>query len=344
MSQPNHFVISTEDQVSVCFAYLSYIGETLKQEAGTSKKIYAEMNNAIPQVPILSVDGQADWQIVWGPAIYTYDGAVFQDSGMFVVQQLSQPENYVVAIRGTNSKALEDWLKEDLDVLAMTDWPQAANAKISNATNNGINILLDKLIPDAGLPAAGMSISSFLQSINDKAVKVNFTGHSLGGALAPTMALYFKQTQGQAGAWDPSGNVVIGCTSFAGATAGNLPFADYSNTLFNTRPCRRIHNTNDIVPHAWNKSTLEELKTLYDSAGIEMDWELKAVLDVVIASSEEKQYTQIDDSLAFTFPIDKSQGNNYFSQAAFQHDKSYPLAILGNEAGSAFMKLLASYP
>lgn len=334
------FTPSSDDQINLCLAYLSYIGETHKQKAGTAQKIYDIINSVIPQIPTLCVGSDADWRIVWGPVVYTYKNAHYQDSGMFVAQQISNPVNYVVAIRGTNSKAFEDWLKEDFDVLARKHWPEATGAKISHATHNGLHLLVHHLIPDSGLPGAGQTIEEFLQSIAGRRISLSFTGHSLGGALAPTLALFFKQSQSQAGGWDPDSNVTVTCTAFAGSSAGNVQFADYSNGQFGANPCRRIHNTHDIVPRAWNRKTFRGLKTIYDSAGISMPTKAHIALDLFLLALTRKAYTQIDNSLSFEFPINKSLGDSYFKQVGFQHVKSYPLMILGHEAGTKFIDLV----
>lgn len=84
-------------------------------------------------------------------------------------------------------------------------------------------------------------------------ITISFTCHSLRGALAPTLALWFKEKQDS---WTTQGHAVISCTAFAGATAGNAKFANYSNTLFKDNPIRRIHDTNEMVPHAWSKESL----------------------------------------------------------------------------------------
>jgi hypothetical protein len=68
------------------FSFLSYIGETLKQQPGTAQKIYDDINKAMPLIPTLCDNGTLDWEIVWGPAIYTYPSADQQDSGMFVAR------------------------------------------------------------------------------------------------------------------------------------------------------------------------------------------------------------------------------------------------------------------
>ena len=330
------YLPTQEDKVNVCMAFLTYIGEKLEQDENTARTIFNEINAAIPKIPTLLNGSSVDWKIVWGPAIYTYSSATKQDSGMFVMQQISNPTNYVLAIRGTNAKALEDWIWDDFDVIAMKDWPGQDGAKISQATHNGIHLLLNKLIPDCGLPGEGQSIAEFLESISSRPITISFTGHSLGGALAPTLALLFKEQQDQ---WDSNCHAAIHCTAFAGATAGNAQFAEYSNSLFKDNPIRRIHDVNDVVPHAWNKHSMEQIATLYTEAGIDLSWGLKFILDVVIKATEDKYYTQIDNSLPITLRIDPSQGNSFFKQAGYQHDQSYPRVILGDAAGRNLLNL-----
>jgi len=334
------FVPTPEDQTNVCMAYLSYVGESLRQQSGTTQTIYNSINEAISKSPALFNGTDVDWNIVWGPAICTYPGATEQDSGMFVAQQISNPDNVVVAIRGTNGKALEDWWKEDFEVLSMSDWAGVSGAKISQATQNGIDLLLNKLIPDEGLPAAGQSITEFLQSLSDKPVNIGFTGHSLGGALSPTLALWFAERQGQCDNWDPNSNATITCTAFAGATAGNAEFANYSNDQFSANPIRRIHNVNDMVPHAWDKTEMDKIASLYDGAHIDLDWEFKLLLDGIILATKGHHYTQINHSLPVAFDIDLSQGDSFFTQASYQHYQSYPRIILGDTAGKEFLDVI----
>ncbi|WP_045855550.1 lipase family protein [Teredinibacter purpureus] len=339
----NTYTPATTDPLSVCFAFLSYIGESRPQTEGTTQKILSDILTVIATTPTLCLNGQPDWEIVWGPSIYTYPEAKAQDSGMFVARQISAPNNYYVAIRGTNATATLDWIFEDFDVLGMKDWPGAPSAKISNATHNGVHLLLDKLVPDSGLPGEKQCITTFLTGLTQTPVNICFTGHSLGGALAPTTALHFKDSQGVVGGFDPDSNATISCTAFAGATAGNAEFAAYSNRQFAKAPIRRIHNTNDVVPHAWEKSTLEQMPNLYDSISIKLDEKYKILLDLIIVATENKHYTQIETSVPITFPLDASQGDQYFSQAGYQHDHSYPLIVLGNEQGQAFLTLVDSY-
>lgn len=357
------FTSTKEDQVNICFAYLSYIGETIRQKekAKAARQILCDIKAAILQTPtlcktsILCNSNAADWNIVWGPAIYTFPEAEYQDSGMFVAQQISCPTSYVVAIRGTNPKALSDWLVEDFDVFFMTSWEAARGAKISNATHEGIKLLL-RLRPDKGMPGNEMTIEKFLGEIANnknpgKSINLRFTGHSLGGALAPTLALYFKERQGKASTdcgWDQEANANVTCTAFAGATAGNAEFAKYSNDQFAANPCRRIHNCNDIVPHAWAIHSLAKLRNLYKNKGIEMNFLERFILEIGLIIERIKGlfgsgYTQIGTSHSFCFSVNKSTGKSYLAQAEYQHHCAYPLTILGQCNGKKLIDQVNNY-
>jgi hypothetical protein len=225
----------------------------------------------------------------------------------------------------------------------MTDWPAASGAKISDATQSGIDILQNKLILNSGVPGAGETFGMCLQNICREPINISFTGHSLSGALAPTLALLYKQQQGQAGGFNPNYYATISATAFVGATAGNAEFAAYSNSQFANNPVRRIHDINDVVPHAWDKANMEKIKTLYDSAGIYLDDGYKAILDGIIWAVEGNNYTQLNNALLVVLSIDPSQGDTFFAQAGYQYDKSYPLKVLGKDAGEWLIQVVDTY-
>lgn len=341
-----NFIPTDKDKTNLCMAYLSYIGEELVNAPRETNKILARINKTIPKIEQLSPDGNSDWKVVWGPAIYTFPIAIFQDNGMFVAQQISNPKNYIVAIRGTNFIAALDWMFEDFNVLFLHDWPAGRGSpKISAATHEGVKVLNDYLKPKsekAGekLPGEGLTLKRFLTvAAKNTKINVSFTGHSLGGALAPTLALLFKQEQGQAGGWDSQNNATVTSTSFAGATAGNADFATYSDQEIGS-VMRRIHDLNDVVPHAWNKNTMEQTKDLYLSSGIKMGKVTTLALDTTIEFTKDKCYTQINQSLPFTFSVAKSNGDSYIKQMSYQHTHSYPLFILGHDQGTNLITLV----
>jgi hypothetical protein len=329
------FVPTLRQQISVSFAYLAYIGEELagNDPTRTAEQILHRMKATMSDIKPLHKDGQLDWEIVWGPAVYTFHlpDAKFQDNMMYVAQQKSDPSNYVVGIRGTNSHAIWDFIVEDLLVLHKIPWtmPEGVVAEgqptISQSTQDGLNVLLYDLVPMQGIPGFGHSITAFL---NDRAalgkINVLFTGHSLGGALAPTLALWFKQSQNIPGNWDPNGNATISTVPFAGPTVGNADFAKlFDQQLGNA--CERIHNTLDIVPHAWEIKQLKELPDLYHPT-INMPLDLRLLLDglELIASG----YTQVNTSLPITWTIQPTEPGgflpDYLKQVIVQHNSSYP--------------------
>lgn len=325
------FIPTLRQQVSVSFAYLAYSGEDLTRDPSAPAQILKMMNETLPQIPpLLDSSGKVDWQIVWGPAIYAFPRAKYQDNMMFVAQQISEPSNYVVGVRGTNSLAAWDWIDEDFEVWKKVPWrvPQGVPVQgapmISKATNNGLNVLLNDLTPLEGIPGYPNNITSFLGSLAASG-KVNllFTGHSLAGALSPTLALWFKQSQNIAGSWDPQGSATISTVPFAGATAGDQDFANFFNERLGGA-CDRIYNTLDIVPHGWQTAMLKELPGLYSPA-IKMNLIEKIVVWFITLTV--RGYMQIETTNPITWTIQPTKKPSYLDQAGIQHTASYPTLL-----------------
>ena len=312
-------------QQSLSMAYLAYSGELLTGDKDTVENtILKYINKSMKEISVLSVDSVSDWKVVWGPAIYTLEFGKLQDNMMFVVRQLSSKKpNYIVGIRGTNAAAFLDWVEEDFDVLEKVDWytagnPASGTPKISKATDIGFKALLTKMTS----PLDGSDITTFLTQIAETTeININFTGHSLAGALAPTLALWFKQSQVKGSGWDPDSNATITTTPFAGATAGNTAFAAYSHKVLGSA-CDRIHNLNDVVPHGWETKTLRELNDLYSSINIKPSRKVRWIIDIAIDII--KDYKQIKVSNPFTFPLNPKY-DTFPKQAEYQHVNSYPV-------------------
>ena len=81
--------------------------------------------------------------------------------------------------------------------------------------------------------SAGEGVVQFLknQTSPTGGINVCVTGHSLGGALASTLALYLLENQS---VWDQSTNSqsTVSAICFAAPSAGNNYFAENSNTVF----------------------------------------------------------------------------------------------------------------
>ncbi len=225
-----------------------------------------------------------EWELVWGPAVLTTPGGGAREArnAMFVARcpRLSPTgdgglpaEAYVVAIAATNKRSIYDWALEDAHVDAVVDWfgfrpgdyhtlRQPAfpwlRPYISAATALGLSDLLELHAPAWLGAAPSTSLAEYLRSITDRSAMLAFVGHSLAGALAPAMALYFIDHEPLG---HPGGlNLVTYPT--AGATPGSRGFAErFQEKLPPSRPWGssepyqhlnvRLWNHYDVIPHAW---------------------------------------------------------------------------------------------
>src|SRR5262249_6813246 len=142
------------------------------------------------------------------------------DNVMYVAKNTATPPQYVVAIAGTNYNSVWDVLIEDFLVSVQTPWiygnPAASSApSISAGTFIGLSIL-QVLTPGAPMPGANQTLTTFLSGPSGQPIDVITTGHSLGGALSPVLALFLADTRAL---WDPAGRATIACEPTAGPTA-----------------------------------------------------------------------------------------------------------------------------
>jgi hypothetical protein len=258
----------SQRQVMLSFAYLAYCGEKITTP-NPEAAILGYINTAMPQIPPISAPNDA-WAVVWGPAVYTMPGALYQDDMMFVAQNQTDPTQFAVAVRGTNFVSDLDWLLEDFDVLDQMIWPPGATtpnpsgAMISESTSIDLQILLSMQgnVIATGTPS---TLTSFLKSQASSPINVCVTGHSLGGCAGGTLALYLKENQTS---WDGSGQSNVSSITFAAPTAGNAAFAAYSDTTFKGGPYPpnwdsnvgatfdAVRCTYDVAPQAWIAANL----------------------------------------------------------------------------------------
>jgi hypothetical protein len=215
-------------QIMLSFSYLAYSGQDITTP-NPENKIRQLISDTMPKiVPIRAPN--PEWAITWGPGVFTMPGALYQDNMMFVANNVADPSQYVIAIRGTNFISDLDWLMEDLDILQMMPWPKATNANISESTSIDLQVLLGMT---GYVPGGTPSLLKFLNDVTTSQGPINLcvTGHSLGGCVAGPLALYLKENRGL---WDNSKHQqsAVCCITFAAPTAGNQQFATYSNSQF----------------------------------------------------------------------------------------------------------------
>jgi hypothetical protein len=134
-----------------------------------------------------------------------------------------------------------------------------------------VNLPWMDLRPRSLAPAPGdgaLDLLSFLAEearAVDAPLDVTVTGHSKGGALASTVALWLKDALASPEAaehWDGRREPRVSCYAFASPTAGNAGFADRIERVLGGDH-HHLRNTNDVVTHAWQVDELEEIPMLY---------------------------------------------------------------------------------
>ncbi len=277
-----------------------------------------------------------DWQPIWGPYVYSKNpnaANVVADNTMMMVYSPSQ-STIVIAIAGTNPDSIFDWASEDFAVNTMVAWTSVvgtinvpADAYISTGTQTGLQILL-------GMPAnTGASsdpdlikaLSNFLGLASTPAgLTLAVTGHSLGGALSPTMAAYLNDILQNGNNWNSTKKVTgkIQAWPTAGPTPGEQNFASHLETaLDNTSQ----FNVVDAIPHAWAKLDMLLIPFLYAGTGQIPN---SLVVDGFVAYLEKQAYDA---------PYPYVQATRTGLPGAYS-------AAVDTAAQTAFTKLVITYP
>ena len=294
---------------------------------GDCKSATASYDDIKSKLALLNEDTGKSWDVVWGPALYSFAFNLGRhiDNAIFVVRNGTTNE-YAVAVAGTDARSLADWLFEDYMVHKTVAWPFAAPSdpapRISHATSTGLNILLN-LMPCGELPGGGKQLITFLGTVvNDQPTTVYTTGHSLGGALSPTLALALQDLRSQ---WDPNGMATVLPFAFAGPTPGDAAFAAYFRSRF-ANPMQRIWNDLDIVPHAWDVAQLKQIPTLYGAPG---PFDIRTIVGAQILRVQNDNYAPLNDAPpAFSGPLipvssEGSASDAFLAQAVCQHVCAY---------------------
>jgi hypothetical protein len=280
-------------------------------------------NSSVP--PLLG-----NWNLVWGPALIEEtdengNPTGVADNALYVAQcdAVAFPggptlPTYVVAIAATNPSSLYDWETEDFSVAEVVNWntydpsnvvTSEYNDKdpyISKGTATGVGILLGLISPETAA-SPNTTLQKFLAQVQTETeTAIIFCGHSLAGALSPTLALYLKENN-QLDAFSVS---LVYPT--AGPTPGEAAFAGLFNSTFPPLPSGWLSQTGDyqswntmhwndldVVPHAWPKADLELIADLYGASPNKLTaFALDALQKVAIdeASKSGVTYTRIQNN------------------------------------------------
>src|SRR5262249_47823468 len=109
-----------EAQTMLCLAALSYRGF---EDPGLGLFHTEHMRRALERGFKDVSPQRRGWDLAWGPASYRAPFSLVDDSVMYVARSRDVPDQYVIAIRGTNPIAAFDWVFEDVWTSVMAPWP-----------------------------------------------------------------------------------------------------------------------------------------------------------------------------------------------------------------------------
>ncbi|MEL6343536.1 MAG: hypothetical protein AAFV53_10405 [Myxococcota bacterium] len=282
------------------------------------------------------------WRVVWGPGIYRVFRNGIPDNTMYIAENSDRAE-LTISIAGTNPLSLYSWLAQDFSVQRLYRWPHGQpppGAQITEGTLRGMRAL-QQMVPrqerrdGSPFPGGNQTMHEFLRgwviaqrATSQGPLRITVTGHSLGGALSPVIALWLEDTRA---VWDPGHAAEVQCRAFAGPTPGNREFARVITERMGTN-LFRIANDKDVVPRAWNIDALAEIKALYaPSLPRSTTWDRIVGLTIYNAVGTDFQQIAlpaqttilpgvIDPGIKHLFPLNFAR---YVAQATYQHTAAY---------------------
>ena len=305
-------------------SFLAYLGGEMK---GDDEAVERKLAECLEQT--LAADPRvAGWGLAWGPAVSKFPVvAELDDNMMYVVRSAADPAHLAIVVRGTNPPAVLDWLVEDFDVADQVTWesgPQPTEAKISKSISEGLHLL------QTMTAASGQTLVEFLKQESGRhpSLQIDVTGHSLGGALSPTLALWLADTERQWNQrWSPTRGARFAVYPLAGPTAGNAAFAAYYDSRLGA-VTDRMYGHYDVIPRAWEVETLATVPGIYEPF-TGPDAAERGLLDGLRDLVRDKGYTQISRSTdAMPGAVNTSKDYEKFvDQLFWQHHCSYQCAL-----------------
>lgn len=237
---PPKFNFNTPQQV-YC---LSSASNAVGSKKGTEADLQQAMDDAL-SIKLPRITG--DWQVSWGPRVYKPDP---EESGpvenVWFAAVSEAQKLVVVAVSGTAPPSIKDWL-DDLDVESVVDfgdwvtgWSATAkgvpqptvdkrpntikNSYIAHGTATGVYNILSNMEPKTNT-----HIWEYLLGLSPD-YTVIFTGHSMGGAISPTLGLGLATA-------NMIGTKKVYIMPSAGPSPGNTNFVTAYKALFPPIPC-----------------------------------------------------------------------------------------------------------
>jgi hypothetical protein len=271
--------------------------------------------------------------IVWGPAVHQPAPALpgmparLSDALVFACRDRDTGEYYIV-FRGTNTISPTEWLLQDFMVQKQVPWrelrdgPAPEEALVSEGSAKAITLRLG-LRPVPGAPGRGLSLEEFLVSTLEASAGpfvMHFTGHSLGGLLAPAMALWLRDRVEGKGREELAGRLKLDVYGYAAPTAGNRAFADYLSSRLPGN--RRYANELDIATLAWEEKAMRTMLSLYEP-GIKILAITKSLIGLSLKLCEGKGYAHPGERIPVPASVTPNRRKRFLVEAAYQHCMPY---------------------
>ena len=287
---------------------------------------------------LLSVKDELTFSgVAWGPVAYK-DDEVFSESLMYAVKDITvkgDPE-YTLVIRGTNPVSLVSWVFQDLNVAGQTPWSRqsthtvSTSSYISKATDTSLGI-------HKALKSGGETVLDWLTGIinenSGRTVKLNVCGHSLGGLMSTTFALWLHDELAFQNLLD---RVDLRVYAFAGPTAGNGAYVSFLTESLGDRYTCYV-NDYDIAPCVWSEAGMERLPGIYGDGITMNDFEEK-LYALLCQQVQSLDYAAPGNASGIPSAPNGKLGDGYMLQAIYQH--VFPYLKAANSDAEKICKLV----
>jgi len=269
-------------------------------------------------------------EISWGPAAYK-NKAILSEALAYAVKNRRSDgkDEYTVVFRGTNPLAIQSWLFQDLNVAGQTPWTRQSEqaesscAYISKASDTSLEIHKQLQYQNTTLLEW---VCNLIKNADGAKIKINICGHSLGGLISSTFALWLTD---ELDAMDMLNMIELSVYSFAGPGAGNSEYAEYLNTKIGSN-YTAVNNDLDIAPLVWKESDMYDvLPGIYGD--IRMNEIENDLYTVLCRNVFRMDYQTLKTNTAIQSEIFKDIPPDYLVQAGFQHVLPYVLYAFEKE-------------
>lgn len=319
--------MSTLPPMSVPMMTLSALAATAPDPRPSGESVAAQEARILSGINLQLRQLGSTWEASW--LVLSPDRA-----NLAYIAADSATPSFAVVLRGTQFDSLVD-LGEDMDVGAMALFTAGGSPPvlISQGAMKAFTAIADSTSSDGDdlVEALRVRLAAVPKGTTPK---LYVTGHSLGGCLATTIALYLA-----AQSWPTP--PTFGVYTFAAPTAGLQAFADLFDRTFPSNSWR-LYNAWDAVPYAW-ASLPTVIQGFYPSPGPAQLATVHQLLLQLANATKHNVYVQTNQkagTVVLNDPSSYLRGlydhdsicktiGDFLAQVAYQHANDTYLALLG---------------